>query len=143
MDTVEKEQLPMRDCFDLSRAASLRNGGFVANDFLHLKHGSDIDSLVAIPGGHAHSNDFSGGSEEHFGAAGDFGRKNYREIQLDASVEIIVDGEINAPRRDVPGLAGQGGGLFIISCTNNHGQRPIISPCGATVLHSSDFLRWG
>jgi hypothetical protein len=121
MDAVEKEQLPMRDCFDSSRAASLRNGGFVANDFMPLKHGSDIDFLVAIHGGHAHSNDFSGGSDQHFGAAGDFGRKNYREIQLVASAEIIVDGEIDTPRRNVPGLAGQGGGLFIIGRTNKYG----------------------
>ena len=120
---VEKEQFPMRDCFDSWCAASLRNGGFVADDFIHLKHGSDIDLLVAIPGALVHPNDFSGGPDEHFGAAGDFGRKNHCEIQLGASAEIIVDREIDAPVGDVSGLTGPGGGLFINGGTNNYGQR--------------------
>ena len=102
----------MGNCFDSSRAASLRDGGFVADDFMHLKHGSDTDLLVAIPGALVHPNDFSGGPNEHFGVAGDFGRKNHREVQLGASAEIIVDREIDAPRGDVPGLAGPGDGPF-------------------------------
>src|ERR1035437_7315824 len=45
IDTVEKEQLPLRDCFDSSRAASLRDSGFIADDFVHLKHGRATDRL--------------------------------------------------------------------------------------------------
>src|ERR1700730_9224527 len=133
----------MRDCFDLSRTVSLRNGGFVAYDFIHLKHSSDINLLVAIPGALVYPNDFSGGLDEHFSAAGDFGRKNHREIELGASAEIIIDGEIDAPRGDVPGLAGPRGSLFINRGTNNYGQRQFISPCGATVIHSSGCLQLG
>jgi hypothetical protein len=33
-DTVEKEQPSFWDCFELSRAASLFDGGFVADDFI-------------------------------------------------------------------------------------------------------------
>src|ERR1700681_2425818 len=127
MDPVEKKQLAMWDCFDSSRAASLRNGGFVADEFIPLKHGSDIDLLIAILGALVHPNDFSGGSDEHFSAAGDFSGKNHREIQLHAGAEIIVDGETDAPRRDVSGLAGPGGGLFINGGTNNYWQRQFIS----------------
>lgn len=44
---------------------------------------------------------------------GAFGRKNDREVQLGASTEIVVDGEIDAPVGDLPGLAGPEGSLFI------------------------------
>jgi hypothetical protein len=49
MDMVEKEQFSMGNCFDSSRAASLRDGGFIADDFVQFKHGSHTDRLVSIP----------------------------------------------------------------------------------------------
>jgi len=99
-------------CDDTSRAVSLRNGGFVGDDFVQLKHGSDTHRLAAIPGALVYPNDFSGCPDEHFGGAGDFGGKSYREIQLDASVEFAVDGEIDALNGDVPGLANPGTASF-------------------------------
>jgi hypothetical protein len=119
IDTVEKEQLPTPDCLNSPRAASLRNGVIVADDFVRLKLGSDIDLLVAIPGALVHPNDFPGGTDEYFDAAGDFGGKNHREIQFVASAEIIVDCEIDAQAADVPGLADLGGSFHINGGTNN------------------------
>src|ERR1700739_4904588 len=55
---------------------------------------------------------------------------------------MVVDGEIDAPRGDVSGLAGPREGLFFGKQPNNHRQQQIISPCGATLRHSSDCLRF-
>jgi hypothetical protein len=49
MDTVAQKQLSTGNCFDSSRAASLRNGSFIADDFVRLKLGSDTHCLLAIP----------------------------------------------------------------------------------------------
>ena len=65
---------------------------------MHLKHGSDTYFLVAIFWALVHPNDFSGGLDENFVLAGDFGRKSHREIEFGADIEIIVDGEIDATR---------------------------------------------
>jgi hypothetical protein len=141
MDTVEQEELSTANCFDSSRTASLRNRGFIADDFIHLKHGSDIDLLVAIPAAPVHANDISGGPDEDFGAAGDFGGKSDREIQLAASVDIVIDGEIDAPRGNVSGLTGPGDCLFFKGHSNDYRQRQIKSSYCAAVLHSDGWLR--
>lgn len=73
-----------------------RNGALTADDFVLLKRGGDIDILVAVPGAIFHPNHFSGGLDEHFGVAGNFGGKNHREVQLGTSFEIIADREIDA-----------------------------------------------
>jgi hypothetical protein len=102
--------------------ALLRNGGFVADELIPLKHGSDTDRLVAIPGALVHPNHFSGGPDEHFIDARAFGGKSYLKIQLGASAEIAVDDEIDAPHGDVSGLAGSGDCRVFIGYTNTYGQ---------------------
>jgi hypothetical protein len=71
MDTVQQEELSTGNCLDSSRAGSLRNGGFVADDFMRLKYGSHTDRLVAMPGAPVYPNDISGGPNEDFGGKSD------------------------------------------------------------------------
>jgi hypothetical protein len=105
MKTVEQGQLPMGNCFDLSRAAWLLDGGLVADDLVPLSHGSDTDQPFAIGGVLIQPNDFPDGPDRHFSAASDFGGKGQSEIQVGASAEIVLDSEIDITSGNVTCLS--------------------------------------
>ena len=65
--------------FASSATTRLRATSFVAYDFMHFKHGSDTDQLVAIPQAIIYPNDFSAGPYEDISTACDFGKKHHRE----------------------------------------------------------------
>jgi hypothetical protein len=78
---------------------------FPAHDIVALDHGSDSYGLVVVVRVLVDADDSPVRSNEYLGAAGDFGRKSEREIQLGAWGEIVGHGEVDAARGNVASLS--------------------------------------
>ena len=110
-------------------------GGFVANNFVAFNHGRYAHSGGAILRLLVDADDLAHGANKYFGATRHFGGQSKCEVQLGPCAEILVNGEINTPRGNVPRFPVPKGCFFFYRRPNDHRKRQIISTCCATLCH--------
>src|SRR5580704_3692282 len=108
-----------------------------------LDDGGDADGIrvffmLLIDANHA-----TVGTNEHFCATSDFGRQGKSEIDFGAWSEVLLHGEVNPARGDIPSLPAMRAGFLINRQANIDRQRQVVPACHATLRHPHYSSRTG